>query len=182
MSRRRAGVILLSVLLASACTADRSADDPGREVGGQAVTQLPDSPTALVDGSGSIELALGASRALYASAPAVVLISEVDLSEIEIAETDIAETPTDPTAPAGPGPATVRLASEELPERPHDPTSRSRCAIRSGSASLIQAPAPDSEPARYLSFPGARRRENSRRCSRVRSRPVCTGAWCQAAM
>src|SRR5688572_1455279 len=105
MSRRRAGVILLSVLLASACTADRSADDPGREVGGQAVTQLPDSPTALVDGSGSIELALGASRALYASAPAVVLISEVDLSEIEIAETDIAETPTDPTAPAGPGPA-----------------------------------------------------------------------------
>ena len=91
------------------------------------------------------------------------------------------------------GPAAVGRAPEELAEGGRTeggrgggghgaPASRSRAAIRSGIASLIHAPAPDSEPARYLSLPGARRSENSCRCSRVRSRPVWTGAWCQPAM
>ena len=77
----------------------------------------------------------------------------------------------DEVDPARRGPASV-----------HEPAARSRSAICSGVTSLIQAAIPDSDPARNLSLPGARRRENSCRCSRVRSRPVWTGAWCHPAM
>src|SRR5699024_9887411 len=58
--------------------------------------------------------------------------------------------------------------------------SRSRRAVLSGATSLMNTSMPDSVPARYLSFPGARRTENSSRRNRARSRPWRTGAWCQA--
>src|SRR5690606_14860558 len=61
-------------------------------------------------------------------------------------------------------------------------TSRRRSATFSGVVSEIHAAMPDSDPARYLSLPGARRIEKSCRCSRRSSRPSPTGAWCQPAM
>ena len=62
----------------------------------------------------------------------------------------------------------------------HSITSRRRSAMFSGVVSEIHAPIPDSDPARYLSLPGARSTENSCRCRRRSSRPSRTGAWCQA--
>ena len=49
-------------------------------------------------------------------------------------------------------------------------TARSCSATSSGLVSVMNAPMPDSEPARYLSLPGARRSENSCRCSHHSSR------------
>ena len=64
------------------------------------------------------------------------------------------------------------------------PASRSLRAASSGSTSLIQTPMPDSLPARYFSFPGARRIDSTCRCSpnswRANGSPP--GAWCHAAI
>src|SRR5450631_3836787 len=62
------------------------------------------------------------------------------------------------------------------------PTSRRRAATASGETSLIQAPTPDSEPARYFRRPGARSTDMTCRCRRETSRPLRTGAWCQPAI
>jgi hypothetical protein len=86
MSRPRAGVILLGVLLAAGCTADEPPAELSRVASVQAVTRLPTEATTIVDGSGSIELAIAASRALFASAPVVVLVSEKDLAEQAVVE------------------------------------------------------------------------------------------------
>src|SRR5690606_9789192 len=115
------------------------------------------------------EVAVEATVLGEAAQPQPVVVAPGDLDDRALRDRErqaqtvgVVDVLADQAGPAGPGPAAVRLAPVQFRERPHDPTSRSRCAIRSGSASLIQAPAPDSEPARYLSFPGARRRENSR--------------------
>jgi hypothetical protein len=62
------------------------------------------------------------------------------------------------------------------------PSCRSRAAAASGRMSLAKAPMPDSDPARYFSFPGARLMVNSSRCSANSARPARTGAWCQPEM
>ena len=61
-------------------------------------------------------------------------------------------------------------------------TARSCSATSSGFVSVMNAPIPDSEPARYFSLPGARRNENSCRCNHQSSRPARTGAWFQDEM
>jgi hypothetical protein len=53
----------------------------------QAVTGLPADATTIVDGSDSVALALGASRSLFHSAPAVVLTSADDADDLTTAVT-----------------------------------------------------------------------------------------------
>ena len=78
--------------------------------------------------------------------------------------------------------ARVQVGHRVPAHRPGHPTSRNRAAICSGVASLTHAPIPVSDPARYFSLPGARSTDVICRCSRARSRPVLTGAWCHPAM
>ena len=81
--------------------------------------------------------------------------------------------------------ASRRTAPGRRPKARAAPVSRaerSRAAIASGRASLTQPPTPLSEPARYFRVPGARSTDTTCRCRRDTSRPVRTGAWCQAAM
>src|SRR5690606_20815731 len=60
--------------------------------------------------------------------------------------------------------------------------SRMISALRSGGTSATQAPMAASEPARNFSLSADRRGEVSCKDRRTVSRPVSTGAWCQAAM
>src|SRR5206468_6427447 len=60
--------------------------------------------------------------------------------------------------------------------------SRRRCAAVSGAMSLTQTAAPDSEPARYFSFPGARRIVKISPAMCQTSRLRRTGACCQPEM
>ena len=73
-------------------------------------------------------------------------------------------------------------ARVSLISRDADNLARARERLAGHDASRIHTHAADSEPARYLSFSAARRRENTSRNSRLSSSCAWTGAWCQAAM
>lgn len=114
MPRYRGGLVaLVCVLLVGGCTSGGSEPiDP------QASTALPDTTTTVIDGVAAAELALATSRALYVSAPAVVLVAEDEVEAVPRAS-DVAVTlgvpllvtpaaaepdnPAEPDGPAEPG-------------------------------------------------------------------------------
>ena len=70
----------------------------------------------------------------------------------------------DQVDPSGRPPATVGRRTENILEGTHEPTFRKVSATSSGRVSLMNAPMPDSEPARYLILSLARRIDNTSRC------------------
>jgi hypothetical protein len=130
MRRNLACVAMIaSLLVVSGCT-----DGPATPAGPltpstasdlrQPSTQMPDEPTMIIDAAAPVDLAVAASRALYATSPAVVLVAEDDEASLAEAETNAVDlgiplllTPvvaaTDPTPTPG-APDEVAVEIERL--------------------------------------------------------------------
>jgi hypothetical protein len=70
---------LAGLLLVAGCTASVELEQLAVETR----TAAPDAQTTIVDGTGAVELALAASKALYLSAPEVVLVGEGDAAAVD---------------------------------------------------------------------------------------------------
>lgn len=121
MSRLMAGlgVLLLGVALVAGCTGDATPPEPSFAT--QVQTGLPDAETTVLAGDGPVELAVAASRALYRSAPAVVLVGAVEEADVVERAGGVATTlgvpllvtPQEPTGTPAPTPEASVVAVDQ---------------------------------------------------------------------
>jgi hypothetical protein len=126
MSRFRTRLApLVGVLLIAGCSAATGPEVPPADTPAQALTAMPDGQTTVVDGTGAVELAVATSRAIYLSAPGVVLVGEGDTEAIEhsgavavtlgvpvlVTPAPVEPAPTEPGQSASPAVAPVDLPS-----------------------------------------------------------------------
>src|SRR5690606_24041475 len=146
MSRFGRAAAMVSVLLVAGCTSGDGSQPPVDPPARTAQTALPDAATTVVDGAEAAELALATSRALYQSAPAVVLVAAGEAAAVGRAG-EVAVALGVPLL-VTPAPAEAGApAEQDAPAEPDDPAERNDQAELNGPAEPDGPAGPDASPA-----------------------------------
>jgi len=148
MPRLRAGLmVLLTAALVAGCTSGPGPSPDVTPTVPRAHPVMPEQQTTIVDGGDAVSLAVATSKALFASAPAVVLLGGQDTDDIDQATQEAVELGVPllltPAPPAPESSASATLAPAALPsDGPTDDPTRAEIArLGAGSAVTVGADA-----------------------------------------